>query len=162
MSRKLLKNTAIVGGMTLISRVLGLVHDIVLARFGATAGMDAFFVAFKIPNFLRRLFAEGAFAQAFVPGLAEYREQRSPEAAGKVRLELGNAIGINPVEAPGTLREAREVGQVAWLGNHQAAQAHRLGKALGPPVDRRRTPLGDLGLGGGALAPRRQHAASHP
>ena len=78
MSHKLLKSTAIVGSMTLISRVLGLVRDIVLARlFGADAGMDAFFVAFKIPNFLRRLFAEGAFSQAFVPIIAEYRAQRT-------------------------------------------------------------------------------------
>ena len=78
MIRNILKSTAIVSGMTLISRVLGLVRDIVLARlFGADAGMDAFFVAFKIPNFLRRLFAEGAFSQAFVPIIAEYRAQRS-------------------------------------------------------------------------------------
>ena len=63
--------------MTLISRVLGLLRDIVLARlFGADASMDAFFVAFKIPNFMRRLFAEGAFSQAFVPIIAEYRTQR--------------------------------------------------------------------------------------
>ena len=95
MSRKLLKNTAIVSGMTLVSRVLGLVRDIVLARFGATAGMDAFFVAFKIPNFLRRLFAEGAFAQAFVPVLAEYREQRSPEAVQELISRVaGTLLGI--------------------------------------------------------------------
>ncbi|HFD80247.1 MAG TPA: murein biosynthesis integral membrane protein MurJ, partial [Gammaproteobacteria bacterium] len=59
--------------MTLISRVLGLVRDMIFARFGIDAGMDAFFVAFKIPNFMRRLFAEGAFSQAFVPVLSEYR-----------------------------------------------------------------------------------------
>ena len=76
MSRRLLKSTAVVGGNTLISRVLGLVRDIVIARvFGAEAGTDAFFVAFKIPNFFRRLFAEGAFSQAFVPVLAEYKEK---------------------------------------------------------------------------------------
>jgi len=78
MTGNLLKNTAIVSGMTLISRVLGLVRDMVLARFfGAGANMDAFFVAFKIPNFLRRLFAEGAFSQAFVPIISEYKEQQS-------------------------------------------------------------------------------------
>lgn len=77
MSKKLLKSTATVGGMTLISRVLGLVRDIVFARlFGASMGADAFFVAFKIPNFFRRLFAEGAFSQAFVPVLSEYKTQR--------------------------------------------------------------------------------------
>lgn len=71
MSVRLVKSTAVVGAMTLISRVLGLVRDMVLARFGVSAGMDAFFVAFKIPNFTRRLFAEGAFSQAFVPVLSE-------------------------------------------------------------------------------------------
>ena len=61
--------------MTLISRVMGLVRDMVTAYvFGASAGMDAFWVAFRIPNFMRRLFAEGSFSQAFVPVLAEYKE----------------------------------------------------------------------------------------
>ncbi|MCU0835103.1 MAG: murein biosynthesis integral membrane protein MurJ [Chromatiaceae bacterium] len=67
-----------VGGNTFLSRVLGFVRDLVVARiFGADAGTDAFFVAFKIPNFLRRLFAEGAFSMAFVPVLAEYKTKRS-------------------------------------------------------------------------------------
>jgi len=78
MSRKLLQSTAIIGAMTLLSRILGFVRDVLLARlFGADSGTDAFFVVFKIPNFLRRLFAEGAFQQAFVPVLSEYRETRS-------------------------------------------------------------------------------------
>lgn len=73
----LLKVLGTVSGMTLISRVLGFVRDTVIARvFGAGALTDAFFVAFKIPNLLRRLFAEGAFSQAFVPVLAEYKERR--------------------------------------------------------------------------------------
>src|SRR6056297_3553280 len=60
--------------MTLISRVLGLVRDVVLARyFGASGATDAFFLAFKIPNFMRRLFAEGSFSLAFVPVLSEVR-----------------------------------------------------------------------------------------
>ena len=59
------------------SRVFGFVRDVLIAQaFGASAGADAFFVAFRIPNFLRRLFAEGAFAQAFVPVLSEYRSNR--------------------------------------------------------------------------------------
>ena len=63
--------------MTLLSRVFGLLRDIVIARlFGAGMGTDAFFVAFRIPNFFRRLFGEGAFAQAFVPVLSEYKQQR--------------------------------------------------------------------------------------
>lgn len=71
MSHKLLKSTTVTGSMTLISRILGLVREMVFARFfGATAGMDAFLVAFKIPNFFRRLFAEGAFTQSFIPVLS--------------------------------------------------------------------------------------------
>lgn len=74
----LLRSSAITGTMTGVSRVLGLVRDVVLARvFGPGDGADAFFLAFKIPNFLRRLFAEGAFNQAFVPVLSEYRSQKS-------------------------------------------------------------------------------------
>jgi len=72
------KSLAKVGSNTMLSRVLGFVRDLVLAHtFGANAGTDAFFVAFKIPNFLRRLFAEGSFSVAFVPVLAEYKAKRS-------------------------------------------------------------------------------------
>jgi putative peptidoglycan lipid II flippase len=74
----LIKSTASVGSMTLLSRLLGLARDIVIARFfSASDAADAFFVAFKIPNFLRRLFAEGAFSLAFVPVLTEYRNNYS-------------------------------------------------------------------------------------
>lgn len=74
----LIKSLSTVGGNTMISRVFGFIRDLVLARvFGADALTDAFFVAFKIPNFLRRLFGEGAFATAFVPVLTEYKEKRS-------------------------------------------------------------------------------------
>jgi len=73
----LLKALATVSSMTLISRILGFVRDLVIARiFGAGLATDAFFVAFKLPNLLRRLFAEGAFSQAFVPILAEYKNRR--------------------------------------------------------------------------------------
>jgi putative peptidoglycan lipid II flippase len=73
----LFKSLSTVGGFTLASRLLGFVRDLVFAQvFGANAFTDAFFVAFKIPNFLRRLFAEGAFATAFVPVLTEYRSRR--------------------------------------------------------------------------------------
>lgn len=66
-----------VGGYTLLSRILGFARDLVVARlFGADAGTDAFFVAFKIPNLMRRLFAEGAFSMAFVPVLNEYKQQQ--------------------------------------------------------------------------------------
>lgn len=74
-SPRLLKSTSVVGGMTLLSRILGLVRDIVFARFfGTGIVMDAFFVAFRIPNIFRRFFAEGAFSQAFVPVFTEYDE----------------------------------------------------------------------------------------
>jgi len=73
----LLKALATVSSMTLISRILGFVRDLVIARvFGAGLATDAFFVAFKLPNLLRRLFAEGAFSQAFVPILGEYKNRR--------------------------------------------------------------------------------------
>jgi len=72
----LLKALATVSGMTMVSRILGLVRDVLIARaFGASLATDAFFVAFRIPNLLRRLFAEGAFSQAFVPVLAEYKQR---------------------------------------------------------------------------------------
>lgn len=71
---KLLKSTAKVGAATITSRILGFVRDIVFARyFGASGETDAFFLAFKIPNFMRRLFAEGSFSLAFVPVLSEVR-----------------------------------------------------------------------------------------
>ncbi len=90
----LLRSSAIVGCMTMFSRVLGLVRDIVIAGFiGASANADAFFIAFKIPNFLRRLFAEGAFAQAFVPVLADYKEQGSVEAVRALIDRIAGVLG---------------------------------------------------------------------
>ncbi|MES2820560.1 MAG: murein biosynthesis integral membrane protein MurJ [Pseudomonadota bacterium] len=77
----LLKSLAAVSSMTLLSRILGFVRDTIVARiFGAGVATDAFFVAFKLPNLLRRIFAEGAFSQAFVPILAEYKNQHGEEA----------------------------------------------------------------------------------
>lgn len=87
--RGLMRSGMVVGAMTMLSRVLGLVRDVVVATLlGAGAGADAFFVAFRIPNFMRRLFAEGAFNQAFVPVLSEYSTTRSRD---EVR-ELLNAV----------------------------------------------------------------------
>ena len=78
----LLKTLATISSMTLLSRILGFVRDFVIARiFGAGMLTDAFFVAFKLPNLLRRLFAEGAFSQAFVPILGEYKNRRSATEA---------------------------------------------------------------------------------
>ena len=73
----LLKALATISSLTLVSRVLAFVRDVLIARvFGAGVATDAFFVAFKLPNLLRRLFAEGAFSQAFVPIFGEYRNRR--------------------------------------------------------------------------------------
>lgn len=92
--KKILKATATVGSMTMISRILGFVRDVVIARyFGATAGADAFFVAFKIPNFFRRLFAEGAFSQAFVPVLAEAKEKRGKDAVRQLVDAISFRLG---------------------------------------------------------------------
>jgi putative peptidoglycan lipid II flippase len=94
MSLRLIKSTVIVSAMTSVSRVLGLVRDVVVARyFGAAAGTDAFFVAFKIPNFLRRLFAEGAFAQAFVPVLSEYKTQRTHAEVRTLLQDVAGTLG---------------------------------------------------------------------
>ncbi|CAK0745016.1 putative lipid II flippase MurJ [Gammaproteobacteria bacterium] len=91
MSKRLLQSTFTVGGMTLISRILGFLRDMVVARyFGASNGADAFFVAFRIPNFLRRMFAEGSFSQAFVPVLSEHKTLHSHD---EVRALVGHAAG---------------------------------------------------------------------
>ncbi len=91
----LAKSTSVVGANTLASRILGFARDVVFARlFGAGAGMDVFVVAFQIPNFLRRLFAEGAFSQAFVPVLSEY-QSRGPHAEVKVLADrVAGTLGL--------------------------------------------------------------------
>jgi putative peptidoglycan lipid II flippase len=93
MSRKLLKSTAVTGGMTLISRITGLVRDMIFAGLigaGAGAAADAFYVAFRIPNFLRRIFGEGAFSQAFVPVFSEYRTRGD---GPRIRVFLDHMTG---------------------------------------------------------------------
>lgn len=76
----LFKSAAVISGLTLVSRVTGVIRDMLIARFfGASAETDAFYVAFRLPNMLRRLFAEGAFQQAFVPMLSQVREGEGPE-----------------------------------------------------------------------------------
>ena len=87
----LLRSASIFSSLTLVSRVFGLIRDQILAIvFGPGAGLDAFWVAFKIPNFMRRLFAEGAFSQAFVPVLGEYKIQQGDDA---VRELVGRVSG---------------------------------------------------------------------
>lgn len=83
-----------VGSMTMTSRVLGLARDVAIAAFvGASANADAFFVAFKIPNFLRRLFAEGAFSQAFIPVLADYKAEGSQAAVKGLVDRVAGVLG---------------------------------------------------------------------
>ncbi len=105
----LLGSSVIVATMTMLSRILGLARDVVIATlFGAGSHADAFFVAFKIPNFLRRLFAEGAFNQAFVPVLAEMSAQDNKDllkttvskVAGSLLLILTLVTVIALVAAP--------------------------------------------------------------
>jgi putative peptidoglycan lipid II flippase len=89
----LLRALATVGGMTFVSRILGFVRDTLIARvFGAGLMTDAFFVAFKIPNLLRRLFAEGAFSQAFVPVLSEYKNKRSLDETHALINHVGSLL----------------------------------------------------------------------
>ena len=95
----LLRSSGVTGSMTMISRVLGLARDVTIARlFGVTDGVDAFFLANKIPNFMRRLFAEGAFNQAFVPVLSEYRTKRGHaevrELVNAVAASLGGLLAL--------------------------------------------------------------------
>jgi putative peptidoglycan lipid II flippase len=78
--------------MTLISRVLGFARDLIAAQlFGVNASVDAFYIAFKIPNFMRNLFAEGAFSQAFIPILADYQEKSSRE---ETKIFIGHIAGL--------------------------------------------------------------------
>jgi len=91
----LLKALATVSSMTFLSRILGFVRDTLIARlFGAGMATDAFFVAFKIPNLLRRISGEGAFSQAFVPILSEYRTQRTPEATKALVNHVASLLGV--------------------------------------------------------------------
>jgi putative peptidoglycan lipid II flippase len=105
----LLKALVTVSGWTLVSRVLGFVRDAVIAVvFGAGAATDAFFVAFRIPNLLRRLFAEGAFSQAFVPILAEHKRTSGADATkqlidrvtGVLLLALVVTVALGVAAAP--------------------------------------------------------------
>jgi putative peptidoglycan lipid II flippase len=108
----LLKALATVSSMTFLSRILGFVRDLAIARvFGAGFFTDAFFVAFKIPNLLRRLFAEGAFSQAFVPILAEFKERRGAQetrllvdhVAGTLAAALFVVTAVGVLAAPGII-----------------------------------------------------------
>ena len=91
----LLKALATISGMTLVSRILGFVRDSVIAGvFGVGPHTDAFVVAFRLPNLLRRLFAEGAFAQAFVPILGEYRHVRSADETRSLINHVATLLAV--------------------------------------------------------------------
>lgn len=95
MSAKLLKSGMIVSVMTLLSRVLGLVRDVVTANvLGAGALADVFLLVNRIPNFLRRLFAEGAFSQAFVPVLAEVKAKHGDDAVRELVAKAAGTLGV--------------------------------------------------------------------
>jgi len=84
-----------ISGLTLLSRILGFVRDFVIANvFGAGAATDAFFVAFRLPNLLRRLFAEGAFTQAFVPIIAECRQRQGDRATRNLLGDISTVLSI--------------------------------------------------------------------
>jgi len=92
---RLVEATSVVGFMTLTSRITGLARDIAFsAWFGSGPVMDAFAVAFKIPNLLRRFFAEGAFSQAFVPVISEYRTQRSQAETRELVSHVAGTLGL--------------------------------------------------------------------
>jgi putative peptidoglycan lipid II flippase len=93
--QRLIAKTSVVSGMTLLSRILGLIRDVVFARFfGASLVMDAFLVANRIPNMLRRFFAEGAFSQGFVPVMARYRERYDHEDARDFVDSVAGTFGL--------------------------------------------------------------------
>ncbi len=94
MSRAFFRSTAIVGMTTLLSRITGLVRDVVYASMIPAVALEAFVLANQIPNLLRRLFAEGAFSQAFVPVVAEYRAQRSTDEVRGLVDSVAGTLGL--------------------------------------------------------------------
>lgn len=95
MAKSLFRSTSLVMVNTCISRVLGFVRTMVFAHFfGAMAGMDAFLIAFRIPNLMRKLFAEGAFSQAFVPVLSEYRQKKSADEVNYFLNNMAGTLGL--------------------------------------------------------------------
>lgn len=96
MSKSLVKSTSVVISMTMISRVFGFIRDMVTATlFGASAQFDAFSIAFRIPNLMRRLFAEGSFSQAFVPVLSEYQKTKSKEEVQRFINAMSGTLGMS-------------------------------------------------------------------
>jgi len=96
MGKQLLKSSAVVSMATMISRLLGFVRDVLFASlFGAHGAYDAFVIAFKLPNFMRRLFGEGAFSQAFVPVLAHQKEQQDAQGIQQFIGHVATLLGLS-------------------------------------------------------------------
>lgn len=94
-SKSLVKSTSVVVSMTMVSRVFGFIRDMVTAAlFGAGGAFDAFTMAFRIPNFMRRLFAEGSFSQAFVPVLSEYQKNKSDTEVKQFIDSMAGTLGF--------------------------------------------------------------------
>lgn len=134
-SGKLLRSTGTVGAWTLLSRVLGLVRDVVFARlFGASFVMDAFFVAFRIPNIFRRFFAEGAFSQAFVPVFAEYDHSRDHAEVRELVSRTAGTLGLilSLLAAAGAIAAPLFIGIFApgFIAETTAGEADRFGLAV--------------------------------
>ena len=94
MSRGFFRSTAVVGLTTLLSRITGLVRDVVYASMIPAVALEAFVLANQIPNLLRRLFAEGAFSQAFVPVVAEYRAKRTQDDVRGLVDAVAGTLGL--------------------------------------------------------------------
>ena len=110
----LLKTAATVSGLTFLSRITGLVREVLTASlFGAGAQTDAFFVAFRLPNLLRRLFAEGAFSQAFVPVLGQVKTQDGDDPARLLATRVG--LGLFIILAAISLLAILAAPALVWL-----------------------------------------------
>ncbi|MGB7482967.1 MAG: murein biosynthesis integral membrane protein MurJ [Castellaniella sp.] len=128
----LLRSAATISGLTLFSRVTGMLRDVLIASvYGAGPLTDAFWVAFRIPNLLRRLFAEGAFSQAFVPILGEVRQRGDHETLRRLldRVALLLFVVLCGVTLAGMLGAAWVVTAMA-SGMRHAARAHEFGEAV--------------------------------
>ena len=126
----LLRALTTVSGMTLLSRITGLARESLKATaFGAGVQMDAFEAAFRLPNLLRRLFAEGAFSQAFVPILAEYHRQRGADATRDLVGRVGTLLAVVLLGRDGARRARRAVARLP-AGRRLRADA-RQGRAHG-------------------------------
>ena len=100
-NRTIAHAAGLVSGLTLLSRLTGLLRDVIIGySFGASAAADAFFVAFRVPNLLRRFVAEGAMSVAFVPVLTDYFENRPRAEAVRVARVLTTTMGRSDSPVP--------------------------------------------------------------